>query len=42
MYQHHAVQQHFSQGDLFILACLIHEPKTATACYETIIEATGQ
>lgn len=42
MHQHHAVQQSLSQPDLFILACLITEPKTATAWYEAVLEATDQ
>ncbi|HEY6407666.1 MAG TPA: hypothetical protein VIY29_09390, partial [Ktedonobacteraceae bacterium] len=31
-----------SQPALFILACLINEPKTATAWYEAVLEATEQ
>lgn len=42
MHQHHAVHQHVSHADLFILACLIPEPRTATAWYEAVMQATGQ
>jgi hypothetical protein len=42
MHQHHSVQQSPSQPDLCILACLIIEPKTATAWYEAVFEATEQ
>lgn len=42
MYQHHALHQHVPRADLFILACLIAEPKTATAWYVAVLQATGQ
>jgi DNA-binding PadR family transcriptional regulator len=42
MHQLHTVQRHVSQGDLLILECLIHEPKTVPAWYEAVIQTTGQ
>ena len=42
MYQRHAVHQHVSHADLFMLACLVPEPKTATAWYEAVLQASGQ
>lgn len=42
MHHYQRVQQNFSQADLFILICLVNEPKTATVWYEAVIQATGQ
>jgi DNA-binding PadR family transcriptional regulator len=42
MHQHHVLQPHVSHAEVGILAGLISEPHTATACYEGVQEATGQ
>jgi DNA-binding PadR family transcriptional regulator len=36
------MHQHVFHADLFILACLIPEPKTATAWYVAVMQATGE
>jgi DNA-binding PadR family transcriptional regulator len=42
MHQHHALGRRASQADLVVLAWLVHEPKTVTAWYEAVMQATGQ
>ena len=42
MQHHQHVEMCLSQPASLILACLVEEPKTATAWHETVVQATGQ
>jgi DNA-binding PadR family transcriptional regulator len=42
MQYHQHAELRLAQPDFFILACLVTEPKTATAWYEAVMQAIGQ